>query len=65
MHGSCQHVQIACQPCNPEVSRAPHLMLACEKACAVPLRMSSHCSSSVVVKKLRLPRWLVARSKNW
>jgi hypothetical protein len=31
-------------------------MLAWEKACAVPLRTSCHCSSSVVVKKERRPR---------
>jgi hypothetical protein len=37
-----------------------HLMLACEKAAAVPLRISAQCSSSGVVKKLRRPRWLVA-----
>lgn len=33
-----------------------HLMFACEKACAVPLRISCHWSSSVVVKKERRPK---------
>ena len=41
---------------SPDVGLWRHLMLFCEKACAVPLRMRAHCSSSVVVKNERRPR---------
>lgn len=42
-----------------------HLMLAVLKAGAVAFRTLAHCRSSVVVKKERRPRWLVACSGGW